>query len=444
MAVPRLPAMNGSDPGDDLAAFTDAGPTPFHAVAEMARRLEARGFTRLEETDAWELAPGDRVYTVRDGGSLIAVRMGQRSPAEAGFRIVGAHTDSPTLRARPIPDTTRAGYRLVGCEVYGSPLVHTWFDRDLTLAGRVALADDGGGLRLTRVRLPGAPLRVPSLAIHLHRELRDEGFKPNSQQHIVPMWAEADGTEPALRQRLAAELGVDPAAITGHELMACDTQRAARGGDGGPWLFAPRLDNLASCHSGLQALVDAGPADPTAVLVANDHEEVGSGSAEGARGSFLGDVLARATAAADEDPGEAHARARARSLLVSADTAHAVHPNYADRHEPEHRPALGGGPVIKHNANQSYATDAAGSAWFARCAADAGSRAQHFVVRGDLPCGSTIGPLTATRLGIQTVDVGQAILSMHSVRELTHVDDVAAMARTLRAHLERDGWPPTA
>jgi aspartyl aminopeptidase len=429
--------------GDDLAAFVDAGPSPFHAVTAMAARLEADGFTRLDETQPWQLRPGDRVYVVRDGASLVALRMGRRSPAEAGFRLIGAHTDSPGLRARPVADTTRVGYRLVGCEIYGSPLLHTWFDRDLTLAGRVALADDAGGVRLASVHLPGAPLRVPSLAVHLHRELRDEGFKPNSQQHVVPMWAEADGTERGLAQRLATELAVDAAAVTGHELIACDTQPAARGGDEGRWLFAPRLDNLASCHSGLTALLRAGPADPTAVLVANDHEEVGSVSAEGARGSFLADVLARVTAAADEHSPQAHARARSRSLLVSADTAHAVHPNYADKHEPEHRPRLGAGPVIKHNANQAYATDAPGSAWFARCAADAGASVQHFAVRGDLPCGSTIGPLTAARLGVQTVDVGQAILSMHSVREQTHVDDVAAMAATLRAHLERDGWPPT-
>jgi aspartyl aminopeptidase len=430
------------DLADDLRAFVDAGPTPFHATAEMARRLEAGGFVRLEETEPWKLAAGDRVYTVRDGGSLVALRLGRRSPAEAGFRLIGAHTDSPALKVRPVPDTTRAGYRLVGCEVYGTPLLHTWFDRDLTLAGRVALAGDDGALRLTTVRLAGAPLRIPSLAIHLHRELRDEGFKPNAQQHLVPAWAEADGTDRGVRDLLAEELGAEAGRIAGFDLVTCDTQPAARGGDGGRWLFAPRLDNLTSCHSGLHALLAAGEADPTAVLVANDHEEVGSGTAEGARGSFLEHVLRRVVTATDGEEG-AEPRALARSLLVSADTAHAVHPNYADKHEAEHRPRLGGGPVIKHHAGQSYATDAAGTAWFAGSAEATGTRAQHFVVRGDLPCGSTIGPLTATRLGVQTVDVGQPILSMHSVREQAHGDDVDAMAAALGAHLTAPGWPPT-
>lgn len=428
-------------PAEDLAAFIDAGASPFHAVAEMARRLDAAGFARRDETHAWTLAPGEAFYTVRDGGSLAAVRVGRRSPADAGFRLVGAHTDSPALKARPLPDAVRAGYRMVGCEVYGGPLVHTWFDRDLTLAGRVAVRTDDGGFRLARVRLPGAPLRVPSLAIHLHRELRDEGFRPNAQQHLVPTWTEVDGSPEQLGELLGHELGVPADAVAGHDLVTCDTQPAVHGGADGRWLFAPRLDNLASCHAGLTALCATGDADATAVLVANDHEEVGSGSAEGARGSFLDDVLARVVAATDDDP-QAGARARARSLLASADTAHAVHPNYADRHEGEHRPRLGAGPVIKHNANQAYATDAPGAAWFAACATEAGTRAQHFVVRGDLPCGSTIGPLTATRLGVQTVDVGQAILSMHSVREQAHGADVAAMAGALQRHLERDGWPP--
>lgn len=433
--------MASTELADDLLAFIDAGASSFHAVAEMAQRLEAAGFVRLDEREPWELAAGDRAYVVRDGGSLIATRVGRRPPAEAGFRLIGAHTDSPALKARPVPDTTRAGYRMAGCEVYGGPLLHTWFDRDLTLAGRVALRDEDGALRLARVRLPGAPLRIPSLAIHLHREVRDEGFKPNPQQHVVPTWAQADGTDRGLRELLAAELDVDASAIVGHELVTCDTQPASRGGDGDRWMFAPRIDNLASCHSGLRALLEAQEAETTAVLVANDHEEVGSGTAEGARGAFLDEVLSRVVAGTD-DGAEARARALARSLLVSADTAHAVHPNYADRHEADHRPQLGGGPVIKHNANQAYATDAAGTAWFASCAAEAGTPAQHFVVRGDLPCGSTIGPLTATRLGVQTVDVGQAILSMHSVREQAHTNDVEAMAKTLRAHLERDGWPP--
>ncbi len=425
---------------DDLLAFIDASPSPHHAVAAMAARLEAAGYVHLDEADRWALAPGDRVYTVRDGGSLIALRLGEEPPSEGGFRLVGAHTDSPALKVRPEPDDQRAGHRLLGCEVYGGPLLHTWFDRDLTLAGRVAV-DTPQGPVLRRVHLPGAPLRIPSLAIHLHREIRDEGFRPNPQQHVVPTWSQIDGTDRGLRDLLGQHLDVEPDAITGLDLVTADTQPSARGGADGQWLLAPRIDNLASCHAGLEALLSAEASPATAVLVANDHEEVGSGTAEGARGSFLADVLERVAAATDPDP-QASRRALARSLLVSADTAHAVHPNYADKHEGRHRPHLGGGPVIKHNANQAYASDAGGTAWFAACAADAGTKVQHFVTRGDLPCGSTIGPLTATRLGLQTVDVGHPMLSMHSIREQAHTADVPAMIDVLRVHLARSEDPP--
>ncbi len=425
---------------EDLLAFIDASPSPYHAVATMVERLEAAGYTRLDEADRWELAPGDRVFVVRDGGSIVALRVGAVPPSQGGFRLVGAHTDSPALKVRPQPDDQRSGYRMVGCEVYGGPLLHTWFDRDLTLAGRVALRTDEG-VSLERVHLSGAPLRIPSLAIHLHREIRDEGFKPNPQQHVVPTWSQIDGTDRGLSDLLADALDADPDAIAGFDLVTADTQPAARGGGDGEWLLAPRIDNLASCHAGLVALLRAEASPATAVLVANDHEEVGSGTAEGARGSFLADVLERVAAATDAEP-QASRRALARSLLISADTAHAVHPNYADKHEGRHRPRLGGGPVIKHNANQAYASDAGGTAWFASCATEAGAMVQHFVTRGDLPCGSTIGPLTATRLGLQTVDVGHPMLSMHSIREQAHSADLAAMIDTLAVHLARDAALP--
>jgi aspartyl aminopeptidase len=422
----------------DLLGFVDAGPSPFHAVAEIARRLEASGFSELAETDRWELSPGDARYVVRDGGSIVALRVGADSPAAAGFRLVGAHTDSPTLKVRPLPDVQRAGYRLVGCEVYGSPLLHTWLDRDLTLAGRVTLRT-GDALVAKRVRLPGAPLRVPSLAIHLFRELREEGLKLDPQRHMVPLWSGDTGTEPGLAELLANHLEADPSAVLGWDLVTADTQPAALGGEGEQWVFASRLDNLASCHAGLSALLDAEPAPQTQVLVANDHEEVGSASAEGAAGSFLFDVVQRVVGATDGADPQAAAMATARSRLVSCDTAHAVHPNYADRHEPEHRPRLGGGPVLKVNANQFYATDASSGGWFAACCADANVALQHFVTRGDLPCGSTIGPLTATRLGVSTVDVGAPLLSMHSVREQAAAADVAPMVAVLRRHFETPG-----
>jgi aspartyl aminopeptidase len=423
----------------DLLAFVDASPSPYHAVAELGARLEAGGFTRLEERVPWKLGPGDCRYVVRDGGTIAAFRVGAASPADAGFRLVGAHTDSPAFKVRPRPDARRHGYRLVGVEPYGSPLLHTWLDRDLTLAGRLAVRS-GGELTLHAVRLAGVPLRIPSLAVHLHREVASEGLKLDPQRHLVPVWSHRDSAaEPGLVEALAAEAGVAAGAVLGFELVTAGCEPAALGGDGADWVLAPRLDNLVSCHAGLHALTSAGAGEATQVLVANDHEEVGSGSAEGARGSFLADVCGRIVAATDGAEPQAAPRAYAASLLVSSDTAHAVHPNYPDRHDAEHRPRLGGGPVLKVNANQAYASDAGTGGWFAARCADAGVPLQHFVSRADLPCGSTIGPLTATRLGIPTVDVGAPLLSMHSIREQAATADVEPMVAVLRAHLEHPG-----
>jgi aspartyl aminopeptidase len=422
--------------GADLRRFVDVSPTPFHAVAEMARRLEAAGFRVLDEQDRWELGPGERCYVVRDGGSIIAFRLGSAPLSSAGARLVGTHTDSPTFRVRPRPDARRVGYRLVGVEPYGGLLAHTWMDRELTLAGRVAVRLGSGELDLRRVVLPGSPLRIPSLAIHLDRAVRD-GLKLDPQRHLVPVWGPDHGDEAALRDALADHLGVAAESVVGHDLVTTDTAPAAATGADAEWVAAPRLDNLGSCHAALLALLDVAdePSPATALLVANDHEEVGSGSAEGARGPFLADVLDRLVAVTDDGDRQALPRTLARSRLVSADMAHAVHPNYAEQHEPAHRPALGGGPVMKLNANQAYATDARSGAWFATRCADAAVPVQHFVSRADLPCGSTIGPLTATRLGIATVDVGSPMLAMHSCRELASVEDVPLMVAALTACL---------
>ncbi|MCZ2827547.1 M18 family aminopeptidase [Modestobacter sp. VKM Ac-2986] len=423
-----MPTSPHLDLGDDLRAFVDASPSPFHAVAELARRLRAAGFTELAEADRWALAPGGEHFVVRHG-SLIAFRVGSAPSAEAGLRLVGAHTDSPTFKVRPHSDVRQAGYRLVGVEPYGGGLWHTWLDRELTVAGRVALR--GGTTAL--VRLPGAPLRLPSLAIHLDRSVRD-GLTLDPQRELVPVWSN-DLNWPDLLEGIAAELGADPLDVVGHDLVLADTQPAARTGADGTWVAAPRLDDLACCHSGLTALLAAPAGRRTQLLVCNDHEEVGSGSMSGARGSFLEDVIGRLVAVTDAGDVQALPRTIARSRLVSADMAHAVHPTRSDRHEPDHRPQLGGGPVLKVNANQAYATDAASSGWFAERAADAGVPVQWFVTRADLPSGSTIGPLTATRLGIPTVDIGAPMLAMHSCRELASARDVPLMVGALTACL---------
>ncbi|MCW2613273.1 MAG: apeB [Frankiales bacterium] len=422
------PTLTAEQAGADLRAFVDASPTPFHAVAEMTRRLAAQGFSELLEVDRWALRPGDQRYVVRDGGSVVAFRVGTAPLADAGARLIGTHTDSPTFKVRPRYDVRRAGFRLVGVEPYGGLLAHTWLDRELTVAGRLALR----GGELVQVVLPGAPLRLPSLAIHLDRSVRD-GLVLDPQRQLVPVWGH-DGADDLL-EALALVAGVEHADVVGHDLVLTDSLPAAETGADGSWIAAPRLDDLGCCHSATLALLAAEPAAHTQLLVANDHEEVGSGSAEGAKGSFLADVLARLVAATGgTDPQDLH-RAVARSRLVSADMAHALHPNFADRHESDHVPSLGGGPVLKLNANQSYATDAGTGGWFAARCADAGVPLQHFVTRADLPCGSTIGPLTATRLGIATVDVGSPLIGMHSCRELVSAVDVPLMVAAMTSCL---------
>jgi aspartyl aminopeptidase len=428
-----------SDPVADLLHFIDRSPTPYHAVAEAAQRLAAAGFRALDEGELWELAPGDARYAVRDGGSLLAFVVGERSPAEAGFHWIGAHTDSPNLRVKPQPERTSEGAQQLAMEPYGGVLLHTWFDRDLSLAGRVTVAT-GDGLVTQRVDFRRPLLRVPNLAIHLQREIATKGLELNPQQHAVPVLGLAGG--PPLAELICAELAaaggprVSANDVLGFDLMAYDVQPAARAGARGELLFAPRLDNLASCHAALSALLAAreAPLPPwTNGIVLYDHEEVGSRSARGAAGTFLADGLERIVGSVKGGAPQGLARAAARSLLLSADMAHAVHPNYADKHEPGHRPRLGAGPVLKVNAGQAYASDGPGLGYVTRLARGCGFAPQHFVTRSDLACGSTIGPITAAKVGFRTVDLGNPMLSMHSCRELAAADDVAPLLALLGA-----------
>jgi aspartyl aminopeptidase len=426
----------------DLLAYIDRSPTPYHAVAETLRRLHAADYRELSETEIWELAPGDRRYVVRNGGSLVALHIGATSPADGGFRIVGAHTDSPNLRLKPLTDVLSHGYRQLAVEPYGAVLLHTWLDRDLSLAGRVTLR---AGDRTRSVLLDFARplLRVPNLAVHLQRELRTEGLKLNAQQHLVPVAGLEDA--PGLSELVASELrsqqiaDVEVGDVLASDLMTYDVQPAAVSGVRGEFICAPRLDNLASCHAAVTALTTA-PSSPdpdfTRVVVLYDHEEVGSRSAHGASSPLLADVLDRAITGFEGGAPQGAARALARSTLISADMAHAVHPNYADRHEPGHHPVIGKGPVIKENAGQSYASDAQTAGLFAMLCSRAGVAPQHFASRNDVACGSTIGPITAARVGIRTVDVGNPMLSMHSCREMAGSADVEPMIEVLRRFFE--------
>lgn len=421
----------------DLCAFVAASPSPYHAVAEAARRLEAAGFTPLEERDAWDLRPGAAHYVTRAGASLIAFRVGERSPVEAGFRLVGAHTDSPNLRLKPRPVSAREGYAQLAVEVYGGVLLHSWLDRDLGVAGRLVVEGEGGALETKLARLHGPVARVPSLAIHLDREVNDRGLLLNKQHHLAPLLGlgDAEAAREKLLARLADSCGVSASRVRGFDLGLYDLTAPVVGGLEGEFVFAARLDNLGSCHAAVSALVGAPSRSVTTRVVGLfDHEEVGSESAQGAAGSFLRDVLARLV---EEMEGRVRAgleRAAAASFCVSADMAHAVHPNYAEKHEPRHMPVLGRGPVVKSNVQQRYATDGLTAARFRALCAEAKAPCQDFVTRTDLACGTTIGPIVSSRLGIATVDVGNPMLSMHSSREQCGAADVGAMVAALACH----------
>ena len=410
----------------DLIDFLDASPSPWHAVASTIDRLD--GFVRLDETEAWTDLPAAG-YVVRSG-AIIAWRLPSGpTPTHAPFRLVGAHTDSPCLRVKPRPDTGGHGWKQLAVEVYGGILNNSWLDRDLGIAGRVVASD--GSVSLLNVAEPIA--RVPQLAVHLDRDVNANGLALDTQQHLTPVWGVGTSSvgEFASWVRDVGEMESEPA---WWELCLYDVQGASVIGADHSLLASGRLDNQVSCWAAVTALSASAPTDHVAVAVLNDHEEVGSSSNTGAGGPFLESVLARIVAArggATEDL----ARSLVSSACVSADNAHAVHPNYAERHEPGHRPIVNAGPAIKVNSNQRYATSGDTAAGFQRACEAAGVPWQVFVSRNNMPCGSTIGPITATRLGIPTVDVGVPQLSMHSARELCGADDPGHLAAALQQFL---------
>lgn len=418
----------------DLLDFIDAAPSPWHAVSEAESRLEGYGFIRLDETAAWLLEGGGRYYVVRGDSSVVVFVVGVRPLVETGFRIVGAHTDSPGLRLKPNAAHAADPYTRLGVEVYGGPILATFADRDLSLAGRVGvrLPSGGAGSRLVRFKKP--LLRLPNLAIHMNREVNEAGLKFNKQTELpLILSAAREGLAPKEQfvSLLAAEVSCDPKEILSWELNVYDTQKGAFFGPEEEYLAGSRLDNLASCHGALCALRD-GPlnGEATAVCAFFDHEEVGSESAKGADGSFLPDVIER-IALATGAAGEEYKRALARSTLVSADMAHAYQPNFPNAYEPDHRVTVNGGPVIKINPNQRYTTESATQAYFMQLCEEAGVPCQQYAHRADLPCGSTIGPMTSARLGLRSVDVGNPLWAMHSIRESAGVLDHDYMTRVL-------------
>lgn len=415
---------------DSLISFLDACPTPWHAGAEAARRLDAAGASRWREEEPWALAPGQAAYVVRGGGTIIALRVPDsfsvRKPLP--FHVVAAHTDSPCLRLKPrAPRAVAGGYRQWGVEVYGGILNNSWLDRDLGIAGRIHAP---GASAPVLVRLDNHPVRIPQLAIHLDRTVNEAGLILNPQRHLVPVLGHGGAT--SLEARLEALAGAPFNDLT-FDLCLYDAQAAAYGGFDDEFVYSGRLDNLAMCHAALAAFTSAPTAsDVVQVIALFDHEEVGSVSGHGAKSNVLGSVLERAMLALGLDR-EAWLRLLPQSFLLSADMAHALHPNYPDRHDTEHFPLPNQGPVLKANANQRYATDGATAAKVHEWARRAGVPVQNFINRTDLACGSTVGPGLSADLGVPAADVGSAMLSMHSARELCGADDPAMMEALMRA-----------
>ncbi|MFV8570835.1 M18 family aminopeptidase [Marinobacter sp. SBS5] len=424
--------MEHTEFNNDLLQFLNASPTPWHAVNSMKERLEASGFERLDERDEWTLEQGKSYYAIRNGSSIIAFRTGKKGAENSGIRMVGAHTDSPCLKVKPNPEVRRKGYFQLGVEVYGGVLLNPWFDRDLSLAGRVTVLDENGKVQDVLIDFKKPVAIIPSLAIHLDREA-NSNRSVNAQTDLPPLLMQASETETfsdLLKEQIAIESGLKASKVLGYELSFYDAQDAALVGLREDFLASARLDNLLSCYIGLQSLLDTS-GDQAALLVCNDHEEVGSVSAEGAQGPFLGEVLERWC-------GAGKGRAIARSMMISADNAHGVHPNFMDKHDENHGPILNQGPVIKVNHNQRYATNSRSAALYRHISDELGLPHQTFVVRSDMGCGSTIGPLTAANLGVTTLDIGVPQFAMHSIRELIGVQDGFTLYQVLKEFMQRE------
>ncbi|WP_428243879.1 M18 family aminopeptidase [Gynuella sp.] len=412
----------------ELLDFLGRSPTPFHAVQQATEQLLKAGYVRLDEKDSWHLAPEGKYFTTRNDSSLIAFHTGRHNPLETGIRMMGAHTDSPALKVKPSPVTINKGYLQLAVEVYGGALLNPWFDRDLSLAGRVSYKTDKGLLKsaLVDFRMPIAI--IPSLAIHLDRT-QNESKKINSQTDLPPILAQIANSENFSFESLLTDQIDDDTLeeVLDWELFFYDTQLPAEIGLNKEFIASARLDNLLSCFVGMKSFIDSDTSQP-ALIVFNDHEEVGSASASGADGPFLKQVLERWIG----DSAEAFVQTISRSLMISVDNAHGVHPNFASWHEPDHQPILNNGPVIKINANQRYASNSTSQALFRHICQQADVPVQVFVVRSDLGCGSTIGPITATNLGINTVDVGVATFAMHSIRETAGAKDPLLLFKALK------------
>ncbi|KAF7026395.1 hypothetical protein CFC21_038505 [Triticum aestivum] len=460
---PAAPSSPSPSIVGGLLDYLNESWTQFHATAEAKRQLLAAGFELLSENDDWDLQPGGRYFFTRNMSCLVAFAVGEKYRVGNGFNIIAAHTDSPCLKLKPRSASFKSGHQMVGVQTYGGGLWHTWFDRDLTLAGRVILKAPDGSFKHKLVKVNRPLIRVPTLAIHLDRTVNSEGFKPNLESHLAPLLAttceettvnfdDKKGSSstktvhhPLLLQVLSEEIGCGSDEIIGMELNVCDTQPSCLGGGKNEFIYSGRLDNLASCYCALKSLMDSSKIPEELsnekgirMIALFDNEEVGSNSMQGAGAPTIFQAMRRIVdSLMHQSMGEgALERALTSSFLVSADMAHALHPNYPDKHEEYHRPELQKGLVIKHNANQRYATSAVTAFLFKEIARIHNLPVQEFVVRNDMGCGSTIGPILASGVGIRTVDCGIPQLSMHSVREMCGKEDIDTTYKHFKAFFE--------
>ncbi len=428
--------MKKDEFNQELLAFLDNSPTPFHAVFTLRDILIRGKFIQLYEEDKWKLEPGGRYFVIRNDSSIVAFRLGTKSPVETGFRMVGAHTDSPCLKVKPNPEIESKGYNQLGVEVYGGVLLNPWFDRDLSIAGRVTLEHADGRLDNKLIDFKEPVGVIPSLAIHLDREA-NEKRTVNKQTYLPPVLSLVSDKNFSLKAEIKKLLQSldqcqNDSEILEFELCLYGTENAAIIGLHKEFIASARLDNLLSCYTGLMALI-SNDEETCQLLVCNDHEEVGSSSAAGAKGNFLSCILKRI--AGDN---ENYARMISHSMLISTDNAHGVHPNFPEKHDPNHTAFINAGPVIKVNSNQAYASNSETAGLFRHVAKRADVPVQSFVSRSDTRCGSTIGPLTATVLGVRTVDVGVPTFAMHSIRELAGTADAWYLYQALQSFYRLD------
>jgi len=423
--------MQDTEFNQGLMEFLEFSPTPFHAVQQMIGRMECMGYRQLFESEQWTLEKGQGYYVTRNDSSILAFKIGKEELIETGIKMVGAHTDSPCLKVKPQPEIVKNGYFQLGVEVYGGALLNPWFDRDLSLAGRVNYLDSDGELNQLLVNFENPVAVIPSLAIHLDREANKDRTI-NSQKDIPPVLLKLPNDDKPdfkkiLLQLMQKQCDVNDAEeVLDYELSFYDVQPPAFVGLHQDFIASARLDNLLSCYTGLMSLLESSD-DITSLLVCNDHEEVGSASSSGAQGTFLKSVLERIAGT-----GEILTRVIDKSMMISTDNAHGVHPNFSDKHDDNHGPIINQGPVIKTNANQRYASNSETSAIFKHLCKKADVPVQSFVVRTDMACGSTIGPITASEIGVKTLDVGVPTFAMHSIRELAGYWDAYYLYRVLK------------